>query len=156
MTQNQTNAGSITAAVHIAPQFAPGFVLPQYSRHVTQSMIDEYARATRDFNPIHTDPDYARTGPFGRTIAHGLMTLTFAAQMLNAWSDGAFDASGEIEVAFVGPVFADETIELEVCVNEVVLHRGRRCARCSLDCRSGGRKVLVGTVYQPVDQEKVS
>ncbi len=70
------------------------------SRHVTQRMIDDYAKASGDFNPIHVDPDFARNGPFGRTIAHGLMTLAFVAQMLNAWTDGAFDESGEIDVDF--------------------------------------------------------
>ena len=146
-------AGRVTQN-QIAPQYATGYQLPTFSRHVTQSMIDAYAEATGDFNPIHVDADYARTGPFGGTIAHGLMTLSFASQMLNLWSAGGFDASGEIEVAFIGPVFADETIELSARVTEIAQHNGRRCARLSLDCLSGGRKVLAGTVFQPLNDEK--
>ncbi|MCY0096835.1 MaoC family dehydratase [Hoeflea ulvae] len=140
----------------VMPCFRPGFVLPVFERHVTQSVIDAYARASGDFNPIHVDPDYAGKGPFGRTIAHGLMTLAYAAQMLNDWSVGGFDETGEIEVAFVGPVFADDHIEMSGTVEDLVTRNGRLAARCTLVCRCGERKILAGTVYQPVENEKVS
>ncbi len=140
----------------VAPCFQPGFVLPVLERQVTQAVIDAYAKASGDFNPIHVDPGYAAEGPFGHTIAHGLMTLAYAAQMLNDWSDGRFDESGEIEVAFVGPVFADDTIEMSGIVEDLVLRNGRTHARCSLLCRCGERKILAGTVYQPVENEKAS
>lgn len=140
----------------VMPCFRPGYALPVFERHVTQSVIDAYAKASGDFNPIHVDPDYAGKGPFGRTIAHGLMTLAYAAQMLNDWSNGGFDESGEIEVAFVGPVFADDKIEMSGTVEELVMRDGKLTARCNLVCRCGERKILVGTVYQPVENEKAN
>ena len=47
-------------------QFAIGAELPVLRRLVTQPMIDAYGHASGDLNPIHMDPDYSRTGPFGR------------------------------------------------------------------------------------------
>lgn len=146
-------AGS-AASVAGDARFSPGFVLPSLSRLVTQPMIDAYAEASGDFNPIHVDPDYARSGPFGRTIAHGMLTLAFAAQMLNQWSDGAFDASGEIDITFVGPVFAGDTIELSGVIEEIVERDGRTAARCAISCRAGERQILVGTVHQPLPSSK--
>ena len=49
---------------------------------VTQEMIDDFARATLDFQWIHTDPDRARQTPFGGTIAHGFLTLSLASKLL--------------------------------------------------------------------------
>ena len=43
---------------------------------VEQSRIDEFARATGDFQWIHVDPVRAQDGPFGTTIAHGWLTAS--------------------------------------------------------------------------------
>ncbi|HHZ09072.1 MAG TPA: MaoC family dehydratase [Rhizobiales bacterium] len=132
----------------------PGDALPVLTRKVTQEMIDAYAEASGDFNPIHVDPEYSKTGPFGRTIAHGLMTLAFVAQVLNEWSGGRFDASGEIDIAFVGPVFAGDTIEVTGAVEGFVERDGIASVRVKLTCRAGERLILAGHALQPIDSGK--
>ncbi len=41
---------------------------------ITQERIDRFAEATGDHQWIHVDPERARQGPFGTTIAHGYLT----------------------------------------------------------------------------------
>lgn len=48
---------------------------------VTQERIDEFASASGDRQWIHVDVERARTGPFGTTIAHGLLTLSMIADL---------------------------------------------------------------------------
>lgn len=43
---------------------------------VDQSRIDKFAEATGDFNWVHVDQERAALGPFGKTIAHGFLTLS--------------------------------------------------------------------------------
>jgi acyl dehydratase len=43
---------------------------------VTQERIDDFARVTGDLQSIHVDPEAAAAGPFGTTVAHGLLTLS--------------------------------------------------------------------------------
>jgi acyl dehydratase len=43
---------------------------------VTQERIDKFAEATGDHQWIHVDAERAARGPFGRTIAHGFLTLS--------------------------------------------------------------------------------
>jgi acyl dehydratase len=43
---------------------------------VTQERIDAFAAATDDHQWIHVDPERAKDGPFGGTIAHGYLTLS--------------------------------------------------------------------------------
>lgn len=43
---------------------------------IDQARIDTFADATGDHQWIHTDPLRAASGPFGSTIAHGLLTLS--------------------------------------------------------------------------------
>lgn len=133
---------------------ALGETLPVLRRRVPQTMIDDYAEASGDFNPIHVDPEFARNGPFGRTIAHGLMTLSFVAQMLNEWTNGAFDECGEIDIAFIGPVFADDMVEVSGIVEEVFVRDGRPVARINLICRVGERDILAGCAIQPFEETR--
>jgi acyl dehydratase len=42
---------------------------------ITQDRVDRFADATNDHQWIHVDPERARSGPFGSTIAHGFLTL---------------------------------------------------------------------------------
>ncbi len=41
-----------------------------------------FAEATGDYQWIHLDPERARTGPFGTTIAHGYLTLSLAPMLI--------------------------------------------------------------------------
>jgi acyl dehydratase len=43
---------------------------------VTQDRVNTFADATDDHQWIHVDPERAANGPFGGTIAHGLLTLS--------------------------------------------------------------------------------
>ncbi len=45
-------------------------------QEISQKRIDLFAEATGDYQWIHTDPDKAKDGPFGTTIAHGYLTLS--------------------------------------------------------------------------------
>ena len=43
---------------------------------IEQARVDQFADATGDRQWIHVDPERAKSGPFGGTIAHGYLTLS--------------------------------------------------------------------------------
>jgi len=43
---------------------------------ITQDRVNLFAEATNDHQWIHVDVERARSGPFGRPIAHGYLTLS--------------------------------------------------------------------------------
>jgi acyl dehydratase len=43
---------------------------------ITQEQVNLFAQATGDHQWIHVDPERAKAGPFGTTIAHGFLTLS--------------------------------------------------------------------------------
>ena len=45
---------------------------------IDQERINLFAEATGDHQWIHVDPEKAAEGPFGKTIAHGYLTLSLA------------------------------------------------------------------------------
>ena len=51
-------------------------------REITQGQIDTFAEATDDHQWIHVDPERAKDGPFGTTVAHGYLTLSLLSALL--------------------------------------------------------------------------
>jgi acyl dehydratase len=49
---------------------------------VTQEQVNLFAEATGDHQWIHVDPERAKAGPFGHTIAHGYLTLSLIPVLL--------------------------------------------------------------------------
>jgi acyl dehydratase len=75
---------------------------------ITQERINAFADATDDHQWIHVDPDQARLGPFGTTIAHGYLTLSlavrFAAEIFQVEGRVMGVNYGSNRVRFVSPV----------------------------------------------------
>ena len=51
---------------------------------IDQHRIDAFADATNDHQWIHTNPEQAKHGPYGTTIAHGYLTL---ALLIPLWTE---------------------------------------------------------------------
>lgn len=50
---------------------------------ITQEMIDDFARATGDFQWIHTDPEKAALhSPYKKTVAHGFLSISMLSRLL--------------------------------------------------------------------------
>ncbi len=48
---------------------------------ITQERINLFADCTEDHQFIHVDPEKAKNGPFGRTVAHGFLTLSLLTRL---------------------------------------------------------------------------
>src|SRR5437867_12647851 len=62
-----------------------GQALPSLTKHVTVEQIRQYAEASGDRNPIHVDETFARSAGLPGVIAHGMLTMAFANQMVTDW-----------------------------------------------------------------------
>lgn len=75
---------------------------------VTQERVNLFADATDDHQWIHVDPERAANGPFGGTIAHGLLTLSllphFTSQMYTVGNIAMAINYGYNKVRFITPV----------------------------------------------------
>ena len=85
------------------PELTEGSVLPGITRVVKQENINLYARASRDFNPIHIDEDFARKTPLGGTVAHGMLILAYVSQMMTAAFGQKWLNGGKLNVRFRAP-----------------------------------------------------
>jgi acyl dehydratase len=51
---------------------------------IDQARVDAFADATLDHQWIHVDPARAAGGPFGKTVAHGYLTLSLLVSMVSS------------------------------------------------------------------------
>ncbi|WP_260853230.1 MaoC family dehydratase [Corynebacterium glyciniphilum] len=49
---------------------------------IDQERINQFADASGDHQWIHVDPERAKEGPFGSTIAHGYLTLSLVSMLV--------------------------------------------------------------------------
>ena len=49
---------------------------------IDQQRIDAFADTTEDHQYIHVDPEAARSTPWGKTVAHGYLTLSLVSHFL--------------------------------------------------------------------------
>jgi acyl dehydratase len=87
---------------------------------VTQEQINLFADATGDHSWIHVDPERAAAGPFGATIAHGLMTLSMvqdlARQMWQVEGISMIVNYGFNKVRFPAPVPAGSRVRARLAL----------------------------------------
>jgi acyl dehydratase len=95
---------------------AVGDQLTPLSRTVTQQQIDAYAEASGDRNPIHVDPDFARSVGLPGTIAHGLLEMGILAEAISRWAGGNENVRN-LACRFNKPLRAGDTI---ICSGHVV------------------------------------
>ena len=90
---------------------------------VTQDRVDKFADATGDHQWIHVDPERAKAGPFGGTIAHGYLTLSLViplfTELLEIKGVTMSVNYGLEKVRFPNPVRVGSKIRLAATVAEV-------------------------------------
>jgi acyl dehydratase len=79
-------------------------------RTITQEQLHDYAAASGDHNPIHVDPGFAATTPFGGTIAHGMLVLALIGEMMYAAHGDEWTRSGRLKVRFKAPTRPGDTV----------------------------------------------
>jgi acyl dehydratase len=90
---------------------------------VTQDRVNTFADATGDDQWIHVDVEKAKSGPFGRTIAHGYLTMSLIVPLFDELLD-VQDVKmgvnyGLEKVRFPTPVPVGSRIRLSATVNSV-------------------------------------
>jgi acyl dehydratase len=88
--------------------------------HVTPDagLTKRYAEASGDPNPIHTDPEFAKSAGLPGCILHGLWTMALVARANAALADGDPRALKRLSVQFRGMGFPEQEVVVTGTVKE--------------------------------------
>ncbi|MCY3796849.1 MAG: MaoC/PaaZ C-terminal domain-containing protein [Chloroflexi bacterium] len=101
-------------------EFEIGATMRTRGRTITEADLVNFAALTGDYNPMHTDADYAKDSFMGQRVAHGLLTLSYAvgqAYQLGILERTVLGFRG-VEMKFSSPVYIGDTIHVELKVSE--------------------------------------
>ena len=112
--------------------FRVGHKIITRTRTITEADIVNFAGLSGDFVELHMSEEFAKNGPFGRRIAHGLLVLSISSG-LNVQTGVTIDTViafyGIDRLRFTKPTFIGDTIHVE---KEVI----------ATDRKDGGRGVI--------------
>lgn len=122
-----------------------GMNLPEIQKVVTQQNVNLYAEASRDFNPIHIDEEFARKTALGGTVAHGMLILAYISQMMGATFGRNWLAGGKLDVRFKAPARPGDTITVSGRIRSIEKDEGQTLIHCDVFCQNqNGESVITG------------
>lgn len=104
------------------------------SRTITEADVVAFAGISGDFNPIHTDAEFAKDSPYGQRVVYGLLGLSVLTGLLDRtrlFSGSAIAMLGIRDWKFTAPVFIGDTVTLRMEIRGV--HRTSRGDRGVVD-----------------------
>jgi len=119
-----------------APEVVP------VTRELTQSMLNAYADASGDHNPIHIDEAFAKTTPMGGTIAHGMLVLSFISEMMAGAFGPQWLSTGSLDVRFRAPARPGDTVTARATAQDPKDGRLRYAVECT---SQAGEQLISGT-----------
>jgi acyl dehydratase len=110
---------------------------------ITTTQLVMYAGASGDFNRIHFDQPFALQAGLGGVIAHGMLTMAFAASCA-VEAFGPASQISRIDARFTSPVLVGDVVQVTATVVENAALS--EVIEATLTAEVDGRIVLRGTV----------
>ena len=90
----------------------------EFTKTITEEDVMKFAEVTGDYNPIHVNPEYAKTQMFGKQVAHGALSSGLISAVLGTKLFGPGILYGGQTVQFKRPVFFGDTLTAIATVKE--------------------------------------
>jgi acyl dehydratase len=123
----------------------------QLVNDLTRTQIVQYAGASGDYNPVHTDEVFAtKIAGFPSVFAHGMLTMGMTGKMLtNYVGDGRLTKYG---VRFTRQVFPGDTLNAKAVVTEIKQESGQNLVELTVEtANQDGQLVVSGYAQARID-----
>jgi acyl dehydratase len=118
---------------------------------LTRTQIVQYAGASGDYNPLHTDEPFAtKVAGYPTVFAHGMLTMGITGRLVTDWlGAGNLTSYG---ARFVSQVWPGDTLTATATVDAIREDGGQRYAGVSIVTKNQrGENVLTGTATARID-----
>src|SRR5947209_1870547 len=119
--------------------------------NLSRTQIVQYAGASGDYNPLHTDEVYTtQVAGYPSVFAHGMLTMGLTGKMLtNYVGDGRLTNFG---VRFTNQVWPGDTLDAKATVAAIGEEGDQRCVGLALyTTNQGGKEMVTGTATARAD-----
>ena len=97
-----------------------GLYFETVRRTITYEDLETFTKLSGDYNPLHTDADYAASTPFGDLIVQGALVLSIGTGLANSLGhlSGTVDAFVALDWKYRAPVKVGDTIRATLKFNK--------------------------------------
>tara|TARA_E500000331_G_scaffold117619_1_gene114822 strand:- start:100 stop:531 length:432 start_codon:yes stop_codon:yes gene_type:complete len=85
---------------------------------ITQSLVDDFAKISGDYSPIHMNEEFAKSTKFGRKIVHGMLLASLLSRMVGMYLPGKYALYSSQSLEFHNPCFVGDKITVTSFVND--------------------------------------
>ena len=97
--------------IHSIDQLYIGFK-KTFSKVIDEQLVDEFAKISGDFNPLHTNEEYAKKTKFKKRVVHGMLLASFFSKLIGMHIPGKKSLYMMQNLKFVHPVFINDQITI--------------------------------------------
>lgn len=108
----------------------------RFERRILASDVDEFARLSGDYNPLHTDSEFARRSGFRDRVVHGALLVAMISSVVGMDLPGRQSLLLSLKLDFAAPTFPDEKLEIISRVQS--LHENEKVVMLSLRIMCAG------------------
>lgn len=92
-----------------------------YSEEIVFSFekLKQFCELIEDFNPIHTDWEYASNTEFGKPIVHGMYAASLFSKVLGSIFPGPGTINIERRLKFLRPILIDEKYRMDFVIDHI-------------------------------------
>lgn len=77
---------------------------------VTEEDRDKFREITGDINPLHNDPEYAKSMGHDKCVAYGMLTAAYLSTLAGVYIPGKNSLIQKTEVSFRKPVYVGDKL----------------------------------------------
>ena len=82
----------------------------QFQIIITESMIDDFAKISGDYNPLHMDEKFAQSRDFKNRVCHGMLLGSLFSRLIGMYVPGKSGLYFSQTLNFVNPTIVDDTV----------------------------------------------
>ena len=83
---------------------------------ITESMVNDFAKISGDFSPIHMDEEYAKSTTFKKRVVHGMLLASFLSRIDGMYLPGKHALYFSQNIEFRNPCFIGDILTIESVV----------------------------------------
>ena len=85
----------------------------KFTIKITESMINNFAMISGDYNPLHMDENYASTTPFKSRLCHGMLLASLFSRLVGMYIPGKNALYFSQSLNFISPCFINDDVTIE-------------------------------------------
>jgi 3-hydroxybutyryl-CoA dehydratase len=84
-----------------------------FFKKIDSTLVNDFAKISGDFNPLHMSDEYASTTNFEKRVCHGMLLASFFSQLVGMYLPGKNSLYFSQTLNFRNPCFIDDNITIE-------------------------------------------